>query len=252
MSHVQALSGYAVEIATDPSRDIARTFSEQLTRWGGAKHLGLAGTGYARAKAGLDLLDDALTRLGERDRKSIKASLVLQRDEIARSIAAADDLIGDSEFLIGLVNASDVLQKRRLTGPKFVELVNTCDRAFADRRAADREVHLAVGDNVRAARDKIDLAGAGQRHASREIDAVAESIVYPALPDAKLFELARTNTDALLRLSATKPSARSMHAALDAGLVASPSEARLWKCFEGDEPHVLIDLRWRAFAERGE
>ncbi|HKO54142.1 MAG TPA: hypothetical protein VJV79_40820 [Polyangiaceae bacterium] len=143
------------------------------------------------------------------------------------------------------------MKKRRLTGPRFAELVETCDRAAADRRVADREMHLAVGDNVRAARDKIELADAGQRHASVEIYAVSESIVYPTQPDQKIIADAMHNTEQLSSLSATKPSARSMQRARRwARRPARRSEAKLWIYDERDEPHMLIDLRRRAFEER--
>jgi len=249
MAEQQVIGNYNYVI--DSRRDLTRTLSEAVTHWGGPSGLGLARTGYHRARAGLELLDDALARLGDRDRNNIKSALTLQRDEIARAIEAIESLIGDREILVGLEYASALVSKR-LTGPLFVELLQTIDLAAAERRAADDQMHRAVGvDLVRAAREAIDVASAGQRHASRQIDLVLNAIAFPELPDAKIFELARTNTEALLRLGASKPSARAMHGALDAGLAASPAEAKLWVCWESDEPHKLVDLRWLAYSERG-
>jgi len=244
---------HGAALVGDPARDLARTFAESLTWWGGPAGVGLARTGYARAQSGLDLLNNAISRLRERDRKGVKAALTAQRDDIARALAAVDSIVGDPEILIGLVNPGDAVDRRRFTGPTFVELVDARDQSSASRRAADQKMFVAVGvDAVRAGREAIDLAESEQRHASRQVDAVLTAIAFPPLPDPKIFELARTNTEQLLRLSATNPKARSMHAALDAGLNAPPAEAKLWVIYEGDEPHILTDLRWRAFAERGE
>ena len=249
MEFTYIVNGHPIQV--NHSRDLARSFSESLFRWAGPAHTGMAGTGIARAEAGLALLNESITLLGDRDRNGIKGELALQRDEIARAIEAIDALVGNRENLIGLTSDSDLLRKRLLTGPRYAELVNTCDQAFADRRAADQQMFTAVAaDDVKAGRAAIDLADAGKRHADRQISAVADSIIFPALPDEKLFALARTDTEALRRLSATKPTARQMHSALDSGLNAVPAVAKLWIIYESEKPHMLTDLRWRAFEER--
>jgi hypothetical protein len=250
--HVQVVGTHNAIAVGDPARDLARTFSERLLPWGGPNHLGAAGTGRARALAAVDLLDGALRKLGDRDRKNVKASLVAQRSEIMSAIVAVDELVGDPDILIGLLLSGDLFQRRRLTGARFLELVATVDQAEAERREADRKMHFAVGaDNVRAGRDAIDLAEAGQRHASREVAATLEAITYPSLPDAGLFADAKNSTEQLLRLDSAKPTARSMHDALNSGLNARPGEARLWCIYEGNEAHKLIELRQMAFEERG-
>jgi len=248
----QVVGAHAIAMIGDPARDLTRTFSEVLIRWGGQKHHGEAGTGLARAQAAITLLDDALERLGERDRGGIKASLTSQRAEISRAIAALESLVGDPSFLLGMVNASDATQKRKLTGPLFRELVEATDQASASRRAADQKMFAALGsDSVREARHEIDVAEAEQRHVARQIDDALSAITYPSLPDQESFAAAKHSTEALLRLSPDKPRARSMHSALDSGLNAAPAEAKLWIIFETAEPHMLVDLRWRAFEERG-
>lgn len=231
--HLQRLSeGYA----PTPRQTIQSQFFDLLGRWEHIKQhpfAGVPGQRFAKARSleALELIDDALNRLGARTglrEADCRESLKAQRARIAEALAAFDAL------------------GSKLDAPKALELI---ERSGAVRQALDaayRAKELATRETVETTSLELERCLVDSRQLDRDIAAALASIAIPEFPRAADFDKARRDTIDTEAMPAKRPTARQVHRAIEAGMSASPAVSRLWIIYETQPDHECVKWRWRA------
>ena len=211
---------------------------ENLGRWVSVPQHTLAGLPGPKAKdravASLELLDSALAKLGTRTgprEDAARQSLTAQRDRIAASLAHFESVKGD------------------LSGPLAVQLSERIAASRAAVAAAYAAKEHATRANVESAILEIEKCLAESREIDRDLDAAKAALFPPEFPNVAEFETARSETEALERMPAKRPSARAMHHVLEAAFRAVPAVSRLFVVYETTPDHELVKLRAKAIAE---
>ncbi len=243
-----------------PSNPLYREFFEEtLKAWGD-----LVFNGYSPAHpprklkvvAAIETIDDALKKLGTRDRGGVKAQLTADRERLTAALGVFISLDGEREVVPPCAFERDV--GFHCDGPVAVELAARSKREQSAVASARSAFELATGDDVAAARATLDRAEASNRAFFREVAAIRDAARFPALPDfmspanprvpdVTILDRARTDTQ---DLSTNGRPLMSTHRALEQGLRTPRNIARLWICFETNSKLAeLYDLRWRMFVE---
>lgn len=193
--------------APRPSDAVHAALLEPLSRWVRVKQAPNSGdpgaTGLERAMVSLDLLDRALTRLGDRkgDREDAARSWLEERREaIAKAVAVVESIGAD------------------FTGPRAQELAGRIASVRVAFAQASHAVAEATHETIAAARDALDRAGIDARDLDRDIAAVIESLRLPEFPQATVFDSARHDTADLEALPAKNPPPSLIARAINQGL----------------------------------
>jgi hypothetical protein len=194
----------------------------------------LAVSGESKVRGALAALESALESLGSKTGERAEAARSFLNDEIARLRTALTtfESVGHDA-----------------TGPAAQALIARITDARAATAAAQRAVHHASRTDVLKAHEQLMLVEADGRAVDRDIEALAEALAFPALPDTTVFDRARGETDDLARRIRGKARATALHVALEQGAKADKLAALLWPCFEPKAGHEVFELRAQRYAE---
>lgn len=194
-------------------------------------------SGESKVREAIRVLENALESLGEKAGGRAEAARAFLDSELGRlrtAVATFENVGHDA------------------TGPAAQALIARIANARVATAAAQRAVHHASRPDILKAHQELMLVEADGRAVDRDIEALAEALAFPALPDTSAFERARSETDELSRRVRGKARASTLHVALEQGARADKLTALLWPCFEPKAGHEVFELRAQRHAEAQE
>jgi hypothetical protein len=200
-------------------------------------------TGLAAVNRALGELTRALARLGTRKGERAGVARAYLQGEIDRLRASV------SAFLA--LGADPESAAPAYDGPSIITLEATFAGFTAAANVARSQIaHAETAEQLAAGRAALDAANFASKQAYRALDALADSVAFPSLPDVDALGRAMSDTDHLASVARGKTPYRTLQLAIEQVDRADQLTALLYVVFEPEkDPGGIFAKRAEICAE---